>query len=80
MMKPTAASPIITEMCQVRSLNFPDEMPTTMPTTPATREGGAVSTRVMVVLKPNDDTTVGKNYKIVLDQEMEKKFRHGLPD
>jgi hypothetical protein len=32
-----------------------------MPTTPATRVGGAVRTRVMVVLKPRDLTTVGKN-------------------
>jgi hypothetical protein len=32
-----------------------------MPTTPATREGGAVSTSVIVVLKPSEDTTVGKN-------------------
>lgn len=49
------------EMCHVRSLNLPEEMPMAMPTTPATREGGAVSTSVMVVLKPRDDTTVGKN-------------------
>ena len=60
--KPTVAMPIITVMCQVRSLNFPDEMPTQIPTTPATSEGGAVSTRVIVVLNPSDDTTVGKNY------------------
>jgi hypothetical protein len=60
--KPTVAIPIMTVMCQVRSLNLPDEMPTQMPTTPATSEGGAVSTRVIVVLKPSDETTVGKNF------------------
>jgi hypothetical protein len=51
----------MTVICHVRSLNFPDEMPTQIPTTPATNDGGAVSTRVMVVLKPSDETTVGKN-------------------
>jgi hypothetical protein len=61
MTKPTVAMPIMTVMCQVRSLNLPDEMPTQMPTTPATSEGGAVRTRVIVVLKPREDTTVGKN-------------------
>jgi hypothetical protein len=60
--KPTTAMLIIIVMCQVRSLNFPDEMPTQIPTTPATSVGGAVRTRVIVVLKPSDFTTVGKNY------------------
>jgi hypothetical protein len=32
-----------------------------IPTTPATSDGGAVKTNVMVVLKPKDFTTVGKN-------------------
>lgn len=36
-------------MCQVRSLNFPEEMPIRIPTAPATRVGGAVRTRVIVV-------------------------------
>jgi hypothetical protein len=59
--KPITAIPIITVMCHVRSLSLPDEMPTQMPTTPATSEGGVVRTRVMVVLNPSDRTTVGKN-------------------
>jgi hypothetical protein len=75
MMKPAAAIPIITEMCQVRSLSFPDEMPTAMPTKPATREGGAVRTSVMVVLKPRDDTTVGKNYTITLEPRSEEVYQ-----
>lgn len=62
MTKPTVAIPIIAEMCHVRSLNLPEDMPIAIPTTPATREGGAVRTSVIVVLKPSDDTTVGKNY------------------
>jgi len=33
-----------------------------IPTTPATREGGQVRTSVIVVLKPRELTTVGKNY------------------
>jgi len=60
-MKPITAIPIIAVMCQVRSLNLPDEIPIRMPTTPATSDGGAVRTRVMVVLKPRELTTVGKN-------------------
>lgn len=58
---PTTAIPIMTVMCHVLSLNLPDEMPMHMPTTPATSDGGAVKTNVMVVLKPRDLTTVGKN-------------------
>lgn len=58
---PTVAMPIMTVICHVRSLNLPDEIPTQIPTTPATNDGGAVRTRVMVVLKPSDETTVGKN-------------------
>lgn len=61
MTNPTTAIPIMTVICQVRSLNFPDEIPTQIPTTPATNDGGAVSTRVIVVSKPSDETTVGKN-------------------
>ena len=59
--KPTTARPIMTVMCQVLSLYFPDEIPTQIPTAPATRDGGAVRTRVIVLLKPRDLTTVGKN-------------------
>jgi len=58
---PTTAIPIINVMCHVRSLNFPDEIPTHIPTAPATSDGGVVRTRVIVVLKFNDFTTVGKN-------------------
>jgi hypothetical protein len=61
MANPTTASPIMPVMCHVRSLYFPDEMPMPMPTAPATSDGGAVNTNVMVVLNPNDLTTVGKN-------------------
>jgi len=52
----------MTVMCHVLSLNLPDEIPMQMPTAPATSDGGAVRTNVMVVLNPNDLTTVGKNY------------------
>jgi hypothetical protein len=61
MTNPTTAIPIMIVICHVRSFNFPDEIPTQIPTTPAINDGGAVSTRVMVVLKPSDETTVGKN-------------------
>lgn len=62
MAKPTTAMPIMTVMCHVLSLNLPDEMPTQIPTAPATSDGGAVRTSVIVVSKPRDLTTVGKNY------------------
>jgi hypothetical protein len=48
-------------MCHVLSLNLPDEIPMPIPTAPATNDGGAVKTNVIVVLKPKDLTTVGKN-------------------
>lgn len=58
---PMTASPIMAVMCHVLSLNLPDEIPMPIPTAPATNDGGAVKTNVIVVLKPKDLTTVGKN-------------------
>lgn len=49
-MKPTMAVSFSADRCQVRSLNLPDVMPMMMATTALRRYGGALMTRVMVVL------------------------------
>lgn len=59
-MKPISAAPMLAVMCQVLSLSLPDDQPTKMPTTPETKYGGQVSTKVMVWSKPRLPTTVGK--------------------
>ena len=49
-------------MCHVRSLNRPEDQETRTEAKVATRKGGQVRTRVMVVLKPRVFTTVGMKF------------------
>lgn len=56
------AMPFEIVICQVRSLNFPDDHETITDAKVATRKGGQVNTRVMVVLKPRVFTTVGMKF------------------
>ena len=61
---PTNAVPMQAVICQARSLNLPEEIPTRMPKAPDTRYGGHVKTRVTVLSKPRLPTTVGKKLQI----------------
>lgn len=56
--KPMIATVLLTVMCHVRSFHLPDVIEMRMVTKPATRYGGQVSTRVIVVSKPRVLTTL----------------------
>ena len=56
---PTVATALEMVICQVRSLNRPEDQETITVMTPAMRYGGQVRTRVTVVLRPSVSTTVG---------------------
>lgn len=82
MTKPVSAAPILAVTCQVLSLSLPEDQPTKMPTTPETKYGGQVSTRVIVRSKPRLPTTVGK--KLLKEQAdrcmfcmKQSKYRRG---
>lgn len=60
--KPTVATDLDMVMCQVRSLNLPEDQDTAIVMKPAIRYGGHVRTSVMVLLKPRVFTTVGKKF------------------
>lgn len=57
--KPTTATALDAVMCQVLSLNLPEDQDTRMVTAPAIRYGGQVKTNVIVVLKLSVLTTEG---------------------
>ena len=59
MTKPTIATDLEAVMCQVRSLNLPDNQDTRIVLAPAMRYGGQVRTRVIVRPKSRVSTTVG---------------------
>ena len=61
-MKPTVATILEIVMCQVLSLNLPEDQDTAMVIKPAIRYGGHVRTSVIVLLKPRVLTTVGKKF------------------
>jgi hypothetical protein len=61
-MKPTIATAFESVMCQVRSLKRPDDQDTATDTKAEMRYGGQVKTRVIVRLKPNVCTTVGRKF------------------
>lgn len=56
--KPTIATKSPTVICHVRSCSRPELQPVKMPAAPASRNGGHVRTRVIVVLKPRVLTTL----------------------
>ena len=58
MTNPTMATSSPPVMCQVRSCMRPELQPVAIPAAPASRKGGHVSTRVIVVLKPRVLTTL----------------------